>query len=45
VGLAFAFNAQPADGPGFFGAAIPAVQQAAAAVTAWPSHDLFATGG
>jgi N-acyl-D-amino-acid deacylase len=43
LAIAFTFNSQPADGEGFFRAAIPAIHQAAAAVTAWPDHDLFLT--
>ena len=43
--IAFAFNSQPADGLGFFGAAIPAIRGAAEGVADWPSHDLFAAGG
>lgn len=45
LALAFAFNSQPADALAFFGAAIPAVQQATAVVAAWPDHDLFAATG
>ena len=45
LAIAFAFNSQPVDAGGFFGDAIASIQRAAAAVAAWPDHDLFATGG
>jgi N-acyl-D-amino-acid deacylase len=45
VGIAFSFNSQPADGIAFLTAVIPAVQQAATAIAAWPDHDLFTIAG
>ena len=45
LAVAFAFNSMPADAGGLFGAAIPALQQAVAEVTAWPEHDLFSADG
>lgn len=39
--MAVLFNSLPADYGAFFGSAMPKLEQAAAAVTAWPEGDLF----
>lgn len=41
VSAAFVFNTLPIDYPGFFGDAIPAMQELLATTTDWPDADLF----
>jgi N-acyl-D-amino-acid deacylase len=44
LAIAFTVNSLPEDFGGFFGAALPAIEETVATIGTWPDHDLFADG-